>query len=270
MSTDSPAAVCGENLTVRYRPEAPAVLTGQNVTIPRGKITVLIGPNGCGKSTLLKTLARQLAPVGGKVVLNGREIATLGGREIARELGILFQENLAPHDLTVEELAMFGRYPHLRFLESPRPADYAAVEKALELSGATPLRCRSISELSSGQRQLAWIAMLLAQETPCMFLDEPTTFLDPAHQFTVMDRIRALNRELGITMALSIHDLNLAARYADHMVAMRAGTVISAGRPEEVLTPDNLRQIFGITARIIRDENSGTLFCLPTGKTPEE
>lgn len=254
------------NLTVRYQKERPPAVVGQSVAIPAGGISVFIGPNGSGKSTLLKALARQLLPESGVVILDGHDIATLTAREIALRLGILFQENTAPHDLTVEELAYHGRYPHRRLFESLTPEDRAAVEKALELCGATPLRHLPISQISSGQKQLAWIAMLLAQSPHYLFLDEPTTFLDLAHQFDVMNLVRRLNRELGNTIVISVHDLNLAARYADRIFALRDGKVVAAGAPEEVLTEQTLRAVFDVESRIYRDEATGALHCLPIGR----
>lgn len=256
----------GRHLTVRYQSKRPPVISDQSVTIPTGKITAFIGPNGSGKSTLLKTLARQLQPDAGIVILDGREIRSLSGGHLARRLGMLFQENTAPSDLTVEELTCHGRYPHRRLFESLTPDDAVAIERALELSGAVHLRHRPISQLSSGQKQLAWIAMLLAQSPAYMFLDEPTTFLDMAHQFDVMDLIRRLNTQLGTTVVISVHDLNLAARYAHHILAIREGTVVAAGSPSEVLTVDILRRVFEVEANIINDPTVGGIHCIPLGR----
>lgn len=256
----------GADLTVRYQPEQPPVIAGQSILIPQGQVSVLVGPNGCGKSTLLKTLARQLAPEMGAVCMDGRDVARMTGREVALRLGILFQENSVPNDLTVEELAFHGRYPHRRLFEAVTREDRAAVERALELSGAAPLRDRPISQISSGQKQLAWIAMLLAQSPQYLFLDEPTTFLDLAHQFDLMNLVRRLNRETGSTIVISVHDLNLAARYADCIFAMRAGRVVAAGTPEEVLTPRTLLEVFEVEARMFRDEATGALHCVPIGR----
>lgn len=262
----APGGISGTDLTVRYQPKRPPVINGQSVAIPVGRVTAFIGPNGSGKSTLLKTLARQLLPDAGTVLLDGRDIASMTSGELARRLGMLFQENAAPNDLTVEELACHGRYPHRRLFEPLSDADLAAIDRALDLSGAGHLRHRPISQLSSGQKQLAWIAMLLAQSPAYLFLDEPTTFLDMAHQFDVMDLIRRLNRELGTTVVLSVHDLNLAARYADHILAVRDGAIVAAGAPAAVLTAENLRQVFDVEARIIDDPALGGIFCVPLGR----
>ena len=256
----------GRCLTVRYHPGQPVVIDGQSIDIPTGRITVLIGPNGSGKSTLLKMLARQLAPDSGEVLMDGRDIAMLSRRAFARRLGILFQENAAPHGVTVEELVAHGRYAHQRLFDTFTADDHAAVEAALQRTGIAALRQHWVSRLSAGQRQLAWIAMALAQETQYLFLDEPTTFLDLAHQFEIMDLLRALNRELGKTLVLVIHDLNLAVRYADFIFALRDGRILASGAPAEVLTPAILRQVFNVEARMIRDDATGLCFCLPLGK----
>ncbi len=260
------SGLCGVRVSVRYDRDLPLVIDGQSIAIPVGKITALIGPNGSGKSTLLKTLARQLSPETGQIVLDGRGIATLTRLQFARRVGILFQENVAPAGLTVEELVCHGRYGHLRLFESFTAEDQAAVESALLLADIAHLRHRPVGQLSAGQRQLAWIAMALAQETQYLFLDEPTTFLDPAHQFEVMDLLRKLNRELGKTIVLVVHDLNLAARYSDSLFALREGRIIASGSPDDVLDAATLRRVFDIEARILRDESGRFLFCLPVGR----
>jgi iron complex transport system ATP-binding protein len=269
MSASTPlpsSGLVGNALTVRYRKDQRAIIAGQSIEIPVGRITVFVGPNGSGKSTLLKTLARQLSPETGSVVLDGRDIATLSAQQFACRLGILFQENTAPHDLTVEALVLHGRYPHRKLLESLTQEDHEVVEQALTMTGVADLRDHPVNQLSSGQKQLAWIAMLLAQAPQYMFLDEPTTFLDLAHQFDVMDLIGRLNRELGKTVVLIVHDLNLAARYADHIFALRDGRIVAAGAPADVLTVETLREVFDVEARIIRDETTGTLHCVPAGR----
>ena len=265
-ATATTTGLHGDGLTVRYDRNLPVVIDGQSIAISEGRITALIGPNGSGKSTLLKTLARQLAPETGQVVLDGRDIASLSRLQFARRVGMLFQENVAPAGLTVEDLVYHGRYGHRRLFESFTPEDRAAVEHALRMADIEHLRHRPVGRLSSGQKQLAWIAMALAQETQYLFLDEPTTFLDLAHQFEVMDLIQKLNRELHKTIVLVVHDLNLAARYADCIFALRAGRIAASGTPTEVLTPAILRQVFDVEARIIRDDQSNLFFCLPVGK----
>ena len=260
----------GTDLRVRYQPHLPPVLDDQSITIPLGRITALIGPNGSGKSTLLKALARQIAPDRGRVLLDGRDIATLPNRVFAQKLGILFQENVGPNDLTVEDLVLHGRHPHRRLFDALTGRDEQAVEEALRLADLVQLRHRPIMQLSAGQRQLAWIAMLLAQGPDHLFLDEPTTFLDLAHQFDVMDLVRRLNREQGRTIVLILHDLNLAAHYADHLFALRDGRIVTSGTPAEVLTVGTLRQVFEVEAEIIRDEVAGTVFCVPRGRANAE
>ncbi|MCE0483521.1 MAG: ABC transporter ATP-binding protein [Methylacidiphilales bacterium] len=270
MSTSDHPIRClsGADLRARYNATEPVVIDGASIEIPVGRISVLIGPNGSGKSTLLKLLARQLEPEAGRVILDRREITELPSWELARKLGILFQENVAPHDLTVEELTYHGRHPHRRMFESLTPEDHTAVEEALRLTDMDPLRDRPIGHLSAGQRQLAWIALALAQSPHYLFLDEPTTFLDPAHQFDIMDLVLRLKRELGKTLVLVLHDLNLAARYADHLFALRDGKIVASGTPAEILTPETLRRVFDIEARIIREEETGTFLCVPVKKAP--
>ncbi|HBP18288.1 MAG TPA: ABC transporter ATP-binding protein [Planctomycetes bacterium] len=264
------AGLSASELTVRYRRDRPPVLEEQSIALPLGGISVFIGPNGSGKSTLLKALARQLSPEAGQVVLDGRDLASYSGRELALRLGILFQENSAPNDLSVEELTYHGRYPHRRLFESLTEADHEAVERALTLCGATHLRHRPISQISSGQKQLAWIAMLIAQSPRYLFLDEPTTYLDMAHQFDVMNLIERLNEELGCTIVISVHDINLAARYADHVFALREGRLVASGTPEEVLRVETLREVFEVETRMFRDEETGTLHCVPLGRSAPE
>ncbi len=267
MSDAAPASegIAAESLQVRYDARLPAVLEGVTLALPEGKITALIGPNGSGKSTLLKTLARQLLPESGHVSMNGRDLGGMPARELAQQLGILFQEHATPGDTSVEELVRHGRYPYSGFLRALSQQDIEAVEEALRLTDLTGLRQRPVSDLSGGQRQLAWIAMALAQETQYLFMDEPTTFLDLAHQFELMDLILRLNRTLGKTVVLVLHDLNLAARYADHLVVMHRGRIFASGEPGGLLTAETLREVFGVEARISRDE-TGHLHCLPTGR----
>ena len=257
----------GEQLRLRYAPNWPLVVDGESVWIPQGKISALIGPNGSGKSTLLKGLARQLPPKSGRVILDGRDVATLAPRVLARKLGILFQERQAPDDLTVEELVAHGRYPHRRLFEALLPEDEAAVSEALQMAGIAELGPRRLRQLSGGQKQLAWIAMAVAQSPQYLLLDEPTTFLDLAHQFEVMDLLLRLNRELRMTIVLVVHDLNLAARYADYLFAMREGRIVGVGEPEEVLTERTLRRVFEVETQIIRDEATGVAFCIPVRRS---
>lgn len=272
MSQAAPSStgLVAEHLCVRYHRHQSLIIDDLSLQIPPGKITTFIGPNGSGKSTLLKTLARQLVPETGRVLLDGQDISTLSPRQFAQRLGILFQENIAPADLTVEGLAYHGRYSHRRLFESLTSEDHDMVEEALRLTGMSRLRESQLSHLSSGQKQLAWIGMLLAQAPHHLFLDEPTTFLDLAHQFDVMDCLRRLNEKLGKTIVLVVHDLNLAARYADHLFALRDGKIVAEGEPSKVLTPDILRRVFDVETRIIPDEGQRSLFCVPVGKSTSE
>ncbi|WP_193213433.1 ABC transporter ATP-binding protein [Luteolibacter marinus] len=265
-SPNDPERFAGEQLRVRYDSRLPVVLDDVSLVIPEGKITVLVGPNGSGKSTLLNTLARQLRAEAGTVIIDGRELHMMSARELALTLGVLFQEHAVPGDLSVEELVHHGRYPHSGFLQSPDASDHEAVEKALRLANVTELRHRPVGKLSGGQRQLAWVAMALAQETPYLFLDEPTTFLDLAHQFDLMDLVRRLNRELGKTILMVLHDLNLAARYGDHLVALKDGKIAAQGSPAEMLTAEILREVFEVNARIVSEDGGKTLYCVPEGR----
>ena len=256
----------GQVLRLRYDPKQSLVIDEQSLSIEDGKVSALIGPNGSGKSTLLRALARQLLPDSGSVILDGRDIATLPTPELARNLGMLFQEHIAPGDLTVEQLVYHGRFPHRRLFDSLTEEDNAAVEGALRMANIAEVRQRQLGELSGGQKQLAWIAMALAQSPRYLLLDEPTTFLDLAHQFDVMDLIRRLNRELGKTIVLVMHDLNLAARYVDYLFAMRSGKIVASGTPAEVLTTDTLRRVFDVETRIIHDDPLQSMFCIPVGR----
>jgi iron complex transport system ATP-binding protein len=253
-----------ERLTLGYGDEA--VVADLDLVVPDGRITALVGPNACGKSTLLRGLARLLRPRTGAVLLDGREIHRASTREVALQLGLLPQAPTAPEGLTVEDLVGRGRYPHQSWRHQWSAADERAVERALELTGTSDLRTRPVDALSGGQRQRAWIAMALAQETPLLLLDEPTTWLDLAHQVEVLDLLERLNEQEGRTIVLVIHDLNLAARYAHHMVAMRAGRIGVMGPPADVVTEQTVRDVFGLPCRVIADPVSGTPLVLPIGR----
>lgn len=249
------------------------VIRELSFAVTMGQITALVGPNGSGKSTLLKALARILAPSRGAVYLDGRAIQQLPAREVARRLAILPQAPVAPEELTVGELVEQGRYPYTGPLRPLGEHDYAAVTRALEQTGATAFRPRRLASLSGGERQRAWIALALAQETPILLLDEPTTFLDIGHQLDVLALVRELNRTHGKTIVLVLHDLNHAARYADRMVALRAGQIVADGPPQDVLTEALLAEVFGVRARILPHPVDGVPLCLPfaaTAGTPRE
>jgi iron complex transport system ATP-binding protein len=238
-----------EDLVVGYGDEEP-VIDGASMTVPPGQVTALIGPNGSGKSTLLKGLADQLERQRGVVRIDGTRISEFGPKEFARKLGLLSQENTAPQSLTVERLVAHGRYPHRGLFESLSTEDREAVDEAIEVAGICHLRDRSVGSLSGGQRQLTWIAMALAQDTDVLLLDEPTTFLDPHHRLEVMEIIERLRDESEMTVILVLHDIERAARYADHVLALREGEIQSSGRPEAVITEDLLADVFRIDATV--------------------
>ena len=257
-------------LSLRY--DSRLVIEGLDLELPPGAVTVIVGANACGKSTLLRGLARLLGPAAGVVTLDGAPLASVGEKALARRLGVLPQQPTAPDGVTVRELVMRGRYPHRpdglvgRWFAGSSAADEAAVDAALEATGTADLAARGIDELSGGQRQRVWIAMALAQETEVLLLDEPTTFLDLAHQVEVLDLIRDLNASRGVTVAAVLHDLNLAARYADHVVAMKGGAIVAQGVPAEVFTEALVADVFGLESRIVPDPVSGTPLIVPLGR----
>lgn len=252
-----------EKVTLGY--DEVAVITELSTEVPHGKITSVVGPNGCGKSTLLRSLARLMNPRGGTIYLDGAAISNLPTREVAKRLGILPQNPVAPEGLTVRELAAQGRYPHQSWFEQWSKDDERAVERALQTTGVLELADRSLDTLSGGQRQRAWISMALAQETETLLLDEPTTFLDMAHQLEVLQLLSRLNREEGRTVLMVLHDLNNAARYSHQMIALSEGRVFAAGPPEEVMTPELLREVFKVEAEIVPDPRTGVPLCIPYG-----
>lgn len=228
-----------------------------SVEIPTGKFTVVLGPNACGKSTLLRTLARLLKPRAGTVYLDGKDIHTQRARTVAARLGLLPQSAIAPSGISVFDLVRRGRYPHQSFLSRWTAEDEAAVTTALAETGLTELASRSVDELSGGQRQRVWVAMALAQESPILLLDEPTTFLDVSHQIGLLDLFARLGREAERTMVAVLHDINHAARYADHLVVMKDGRIVAEGAPEDVLTAGLLSEVFGVEALVIADPLNG-------------
>ncbi|UCR89895.1 ABC transporter ATP-binding protein [Mycetocola spongiae] len=253
----------GENLTLAY--DQRVISTDLNVAIPDGGFTVIMGSNACGKSTLLRSLARILLPRSGAVYLDDRPITEYRSKDVARRLGLLPQSSLAPEGITVTDLIARGRFPHQRLLRQWSEEDDRAVSEAMRATNVTDLAGRSLDELSGGQRQRVWLAMVLAQETPLLLLDEPTTFLDIAHQIEVLDLCRTLNEETGRTIVAVLHDLNHACRYASHIIAMREGRVLAHGAPEEIITEERVREIFGLDCRIIPDPVSGTPLVVPLG-----
>ncbi|MGR9173926.1 ABC transporter ATP-binding protein [Rhizobium sp. KDH_Rht_773_N] len=242
------------------------ILHGLDLAVPPGRITVIVGANACGKSTLLRAMSRLLAPRRGQVLLDGKSIHHTASRELARTLGLLPQSPIAPEGITVADLVSRGRHPHQSLFSRWTRRDDEAVDAALNATRTADLAERLVDELSGGQRQRVWIAMALAQETQVLLLDEPTTFLDISHQVEVLDLLTDLNHERGTTVVMVLHDLNLAARYADHLVAMTDGRVHVSGPPQQVLTEDNVRQVFGLESRIIADPTSGRPIMLPIGR----
>jgi iron complex transport system ATP-binding protein len=252
-----------EKVTLGY--DEVAVVKNLSVSVPAGEITAIVGPNGCGKSTLLRSLARLMRPRGGCVYLDGVAISELKTREVAKRLGILPQSPDAPEGLTVRELSAQGRYPHQSWFRQWSKEDERAVEKALETTGMLELADRPLDTLSGGQRQRAWISMALAQETETLLLDEPTTFLDMAHQLEVLELLSRLNREEGRTILMVLHDMNNAARFSHHMITLSEGKVFAAGPPEEVVTPEMLKEVFHVEAEIMPDPRTGVPLCIPYG-----
>ncbi|MEU9835161.1 ABC transporter ATP-binding protein [Streptosporangium sp. NPDC048047] len=241
------------------------IVDGLDLGIEAGTVTTIIGPNGCGKSTLLRALGRLLKPSGGEVLLDGKRIDRMPTKEVARILGVLPQAPTAPEGLTVADLVARGRHPHQTWYRQWSSGDEAAVGEALAMTGLDGLGERPLDELSGGQRQRAWISMALAQGTDLLLLDEPTTFLDLAHQIDVLELVRRLHGEHGRTVVMVLHDLNLAARYADRLVAMRSGRVVAAGTPHEVLTEPLLAEVFDLEAKVIEDPVAGTPLVVPVG-----
>ena len=252
------------DLTLAYGSET--VLDALSLPIPVGQITVLAGPNGCGKSTLLRAIRRLHAPRSGQVLLDEADMAHLPGKELGRRIGLLAQSPTAPQDMTVEELVRLGRYPHQAILQPWSPRDDAAVAGAMAGTGVTALRHRRIGSLSGGQLQRAWIAMVLAQETDTICLDEPVNHLDMAHQLDCLELVARLNRQEGRTIVIVLHDLNLAARYADQLVFVHGGRVHSRGTPEELMTSARIAEVFNVDATILLDPVHHRPLCIPQAR----
>ncbi|MTE00728.1 ATP-binding cassette domain-containing protein [Paracoccus sp. YIM 132242] len=252
------------NLTAGYGDRT--ILQGLDLEVLPGRITAIVGANACGKSTLLRAMSRLLAPRAGQVLLDGKAIHRMAPRRVAQVMGLLPQSPTAPEGITVADLVSRGRHPHHGLLSRWSRGDDEAVAAALEVTRTLDLAERAVDELSGGQRQRVWIAMALAQETDLLLLDEPTTFLDISHQVEVLDLLTDLNHRRGTTVVMVLHDLNLAARYADHLVAMANGTLHAQGTPEDVLTEGNVRAVFGLDSRIIPDPISGRPMMLPIGR----
>ncbi|MET8578444.1 ABC transporter ATP-binding protein [Streptomyces sp. NPDC005012] len=253
-----------QNVTLAY--EQRVIARELSVEIPDNSFTVIVGPNACGKSTLLRALSRMLRPSEGRVLLDGEVIQSLPAKKVARTLGLLPQSSVAPDGITVADLVARGRYPHQGLLRQWSPQDERVVQESMERTGVAELADRYVDELSGGQRQRVWIAMALAQETPLLLLDEPTTYLDIQHQLDVLDLCAELHEEHGRTLVAVLHDLNHAARYATHLIALRDGEVVAEGAPGEVVTAELVERVFGIRCQVIADPETGTPLVVPAAR----
>lgn len=242
------------------------ILDRISLQIPSNRISVIIGANACGKSTLLKTLARLIKPAAGEILLDGEPIHAIPSKQLARVIGLLPQSPIVPEGITVADLVGRGRYPHQSFFGTWSKKDDEAVAEAMEFMNITDLADRNVDELSGGQRQRVWIAMALAQQTDILFLDEPTTFLDITHQIEILDLLTDLNRKYGKTIVMVLHDINLSARYADYLFAMRQGKLIAEGKPSEVITSQLIKEVFGLDCAIANDPVSGSPTVVPIGR----
>ena len=260
------SALVGEDLALSYPTTEETIVECARLDIPEESVTALVGPNGSGKSTLLKALSNHLEPETGTVKIHNEDLSSFDRKELARELGVLSQENDSLGSITVEDLIYHGRYPHRGFFDGVSEEDHAAVERAIELAGIDHIRDAELGQLSGGQKQLAWIAMVLAQDTDVLLLDEPTTFLDVHHQFRVLETIRQLNEEKGVTVAVILHDIAQAARFADYLVAMHDGELYDWGPPKDVVTEQLLADVFGVEATV---QHEPELQVLPKRALPE-
>lgn len=254
----------GNNLKLAY--DNRVICENLELNIPEGKFTVIVGPNGCGKSTLLRSLCRLLKPSQGKICLDGQNIQKVPAKELARELGLLPQSSQAPEGIRVVDLVARGRYPHQKLFKQWSIDDQEVVFQAMEDTGVTDLAERQVDELSGGQKQRVWIAMVLAQKTPIVLLDEPTTYLDVAHQIDLLELFRSLNREKKHTIVAVLHDLNQACRYADHLIAFAGGEIVAQGEPKSLIDAKLVKQVFGLDSVIIDDPVSHTPLIVPLGK----
>ncbi len=253
-----------QNVTLGY--EQRVIAENLSVEIPDHSFTVIVGPNACGKSTLLRALSRMLKPSAGQVLLDGQAIGSMPAKKVAKTLGLLPQSSIAPDGITVADLVSRGRYPHQGLLRQWSQEDERIVLESMASTGVAELADRSVDELSGGQRQRVWIAMALAQQTPLLLLDEPTTYLDIQHQIDVLDLCAELHETQGRTLVAVLHDLNHAARYATHLIAMRGGTVVAEGPPAEVVTAELVEEVFGLRCQIIEDPETGTPLVIPAAR----
>lgn len=251
----------GDALTLGY--DKKIVAENLSVSVPHGELTVIIGPNACGKSTLLRALSRLSSPLAGQVLLDGEAISRLSTKEVARRLGLLPQSSQAPSGICVSELVARGRYPHQSLFGRWREEDEAAVQRAMQATGVADLASQPVDRLSGGQRQRVWIAMVLAQQTPLLLLDEPTTWLDITYQIELLELMQDLNQLHGRTLVVVLHDLNQACRYATHLIAMRQGKIIAEGRPADIVTPELIEQVYGLRCMIVEDPVAHTPMIVP-------
>ncbi|MCK8436346.1 ABC transporter ATP-binding protein [Streptomyces sp. D2-8] len=253
-----------ENVTLAY--DQRVIAEQLSVEIPDNSFTVIVGPNACGKSTLLRALSRMLKPSEGRVLLDGQVIQSMPAKKVARTLGLLPQSSIAPDGITVADLVGRGRYPHQGILRQWSAEDERIVQESMRQTGVAELGDRYVDELSGGQRQRVWIAMALAQQTPLLLLDEPTTFLDIQHQIDVLDLCAELHEEQGRTLVAVLHDLNHAARYATHLIALREGRVIAQGAPKDIVTAGLVEEVFGLRCQVIDDPETGTPLVVPAAR----
>ena len=242
---------------------ATPIVEGLTVDVAPGAVTAIVGPNACGKSTLLRGLARLMSPAAGQVILDGSDISRLRTKDVAKRLGLLPQSSIAPEGITVADLVTRGRFPHQTMLRQFSRADQQAVADAMAATGVTAIAGRPVDQLSGGQRQRVWIAMVLAQQTPLILLDEPTTFLDIAHQIELLDLFADLNAEQGCTIVAVLHDLNHACRFADQIIAMKAGAIVAQGNPADVITATLVEEVYGLECQVIDDPETGTPLVIP-------
>lgn len=249
------------NVTVGYGENI--ILESINMAIPENKISVILGSNGSGKSTMLKTFCRLLAPKKGSITLNGKSLTTIHNKDIAKTISLLPQDSIAPAGISVAELVTRGRFPYRKFISPLSKEDYAAVAEAMEAMQITELAEKNVDELSGGQRQRVFIALALAQQTDILFLDEPTTYLDIAYQIEILDLLKALNQKKKTTIVMVLHDINLSSKYADYIFAMKKGHLLKEGVPEEIITPETIKEIYGLDSMVISDPISNSPMIIP-------